>query len=51
MTEDHRLSNSEHTIDIGNRSVLVFLRVANDVMLLDVVQGLLFTVKPKIIFF
>lgn len=38
VTEDHGLTDSQHTVDIGNRAVLVLLCSAIDEVLLDVVE-------------
>ena len=46
MTKDHGLSDGQHAVDVGNGAIFLFLGVAHDVVLLDVVQRLLLPVKP-----
>lgn len=47
MTENNGLSNGDDAVDILNRLVFLVFRVTANVVLLDVVQRLLFTEKPR----
>ena len=47
VAEYHRLSDCKHAVNVWNGAIFVLLAFADDVVLFDVVQTLLFTTQPE----
>ena len=47
VAEYHCLSDCKHAVNVWNGAIFVLLAFADDVVLFDVVQTLLFTTQPE----